>query len=678
MEKYKKISNILLLGILGSIIFAQGIPIYAMSSSKQPCIVANIFQNNGIIICLVIIIGLISFFYCSLIRNYIKISLEKEKLKEEFLNKEKELEEVKEELNAIDLEVNKKFEEMNNACEQLRITKDRYKLTVNATDLGIWEWDYTSNKIIASEKVKELINIDTDKIEHLKDILNIIDVADREKIIDDYCKHLRNKTELFAVKFRITSNEEKNLWVNVRGKILFDNNGNPLRIAGSINDITKEKNTEEKIEKLAFYDKLTGIGNRAYFIRKLKEHIKKNKKENSNDLFAVILIDLDNFKSINDALGHSYGDKVLKQVSMRLQNHINSNDLLARFGGDEFVVCKKYCKSREEIIQFAELLMSELRKPYKNNILTVSMGITVVPEDGTEVDNIIKNIDISLYHAKNNGKNKIEFYAKELSNMFLRKIQLENDMRQAISNNEFEMYYQPKYSLFEEKITGFEALIRWNHPRDGVVSPAEFIPLAEETGFIIQIGEWVTKESIKQLKKWHTLGFKDLTVSINLSAKQFKDVNLRKTIIDVIGETQIDPTCLEVEITETAALYDMEYAKYLLHDLRTLGIKVSLDDFGTGYSSLNHLKSLPINNLKIDKSFIDDILKEEKGEQIIRSIISLSHAYKIKVIAEGVETKQQLQFLKQENCDEIQGYYISKPLPVNEVENLFNKQLIYA
>ncbi|MFP4697176.1 MAG: EAL domain-containing protein [Eubacteriales bacterium] len=611
-----------------------------------------------------------------LVQRYKRAIKENEVIKKNLKDSYRELEEAHNELLASEEELHKQIDKLDNKKEELRISRERYRLASNGAEVGIWEWDFSEGTVYFSSKAKELTGIKEKGKINPKILLGRVLVQDRKIITENYLDHINRKTDVFECQFRIETKDNKFSWIKVRGKALFNINGEPIRMAGSLNNINKEKLSEAKIHKLAYYDELTGLPNRVYFMNSLKKALKYNKIES---MIAILIIDLDNFKGINDALGHSYGDKVLKNIALRLQHVVGINSLLARFGGDEFILYRSDCFTRFEIHQYAKEVLNVFEESICigeiNFTITASIGIAVIPEDDVVPENIIKYAEMALYDAKNNGKNNYEFYTSKLSKQVIRRIQIENDLRQAVKNNQLKLVYQPKLDLSNNKVTGVEALIRWHHPTKGIISPAEFIPIAEENGSIIEVGDWVIREAIRQLKEWHNEDNTNLTMSINLSAKQFKDLNLKNTFSKTLQESNVHPMFLEIEITETAALADIEYANMILNDLKSTGMKVSLDDFGTGYSSLSYLKKLPINNLKIDKSFIDDILEENKGEQIIRSIISLSHAYEIKVIAEGVETNNQLEFLKNENCDIVQGYYISKPLPSDELRK-FIKEMI--
>lgn len=434
-------------------------------------------------------------------------------------------------------------------------------------------------------------------------------------------------------------------------------------------DELKKKNAE--IQQHAYYDFLTGLPNLRLFNKKAISLAKLPEKKP----ITVLFLDLDRFKFINDMLGHSAGDFILKAVSRRVSALLQEGETMARIGGDEFILLLPNT-GREAANKLAQTILKELEKPfiYEGNelFITSSIGLSMYPADCTSIENIIKNADIAMYRAKEQGRNNHQFYTSDMNEIVQRRVILERGMRHALEHNEFSLFYQPKVDIKTGKVKGNEALIRWFHPELGMVSPLEFIPLAEETGLIVQIGEWVLRNACKQTRDWQQAGFSDISVSINLSSRQFRQINLVDVVQDVLEETGIDPQYLELEITESVAMYNEDYVIAKLHALKNLGIKIAVDDFGTGYSSLSYLKKFPFHTLKIDKSFVKDIDDDSDDNKIISTIIAMAHNLKVKVIAEGVETKEQLEFLQQQNCNEVQGYFFSKPLSVEAFERGFN------
>lgn len=427
---------------------------------------------------------------------------------------------------------------------------------------------------------------------------------------------------------------------------------------------------EEKLQYIAYYDGLTGLPNRAYFAYKLKSLLQI--PQSQVKALAVMLIDFDNFKNINDTLGHEFGDEVLIIASKNLKECIGKSDIIFRFGGDEFVIVKNNGNEEKELVECAESILNIFGKSLIVNeqqvYITASIGIACFPDDGTNSRELLKAAETAMYKAKENGRNSYEFFRPFFFDNILRITELEKELRKAIENDEFTVYYQPQVDTITGKVNAVEALIRWNNPVRGYVSPAEFIPLAEDTGLIVRIGEWVVRKACIQNVIWKEKGIKDVCISVNISEVQLRQQDFISKISSIFEETGTDPNYIEFEITESAMMKSMERNIEILKKLRSMGIKIALDDFGTGYSSLNYLRTLPLDNLKIDKSFIDNICTNPDEESIIDGIIFLAHKMKLKVIVEGVENENQFMLLRLKNCDKIQGYYFSKPVNSEEVE----------
>ena len=587
-----------------------------------------------------------------------------------------ELEAANKQLLASEEELNRQFLEIQKNEEEIKISKERYKLAVSGSEVGIWDFDFISHKIYMSKIGREIFGLPCLEQIKLKDITEKIVPADFKKVKKMFTDHIKGKEDSFQVKCRIKVSDGQYSWVSIRGRVLLDDFGNPIRMAGSVSNINKEKIDEARIKRLAYYDSLTGLRNKAYFHQVLKNYIEDEEVYN----FGVLLLDLDNFKAINDYLGHSHGDEILKKISENLRSHIKSNQELIRFGGDEFIILVKNYQGEQQLIDYIESINKEFGALLEIDgigfTITTSIGIARYPLDGNNADEILKHADVALNHVKLIGKNNYEIYSGELDQVMFKQLRVKTDLRQAIENQSFELYYQPKLDMTYKKLIGYEALIRWQHSEKGMIPPSDFIPVAEETGLIIPIGEWVLKTAIAQLKKWNDNIDPDLSVSINISASQFKDAYLVDSIKTIIETIQVNPNNIELEITETTALYDIQYAISVLKQIKTLGIKISLDDFGTGYSSLNYLTVLPIDYLKIDKSFIDHATKEKSKKEIIKSVINLAHACDLKVVAEGVETYEQFIFLRDEKCDIMQGYYFSKPVPSLEAIQVREQEII--
>jgi diguanylate cyclase (GGDEF)-like protein len=431
--------------------------------------------------------------------------------------------------------------------------------------------------------------------------------------------------------------------------------------------------SKEHMARLAHYDSITTLPNRIFFNEILNKTISHAHRHHKS--LAVLFVDLDRFKNINDALGHSIGDLVLKEIAVRFSAVLRAGDILARLGGDEFIILLNDISHAKFASIVAKKLLKTCVEPVKVDhhefFVSVSIGICIFPDDGTSLEDLQRNADMAMYKAKRSGGGVFQYYTKEMNEQAHEHIQLEETLHKALDNNEFVLYYQPKMNLKNGKICGAEALIRWNNPESGIVNPSTFIPLAEETGLIIPIGEWVLREACKTNKKWQDQGYQPIVMSVNLSARQFRDQDLAKVVANILKETGMDPIYLNLEITETTMMDNMDTAIKLLNDIKQMGVEISVDDFGTGYTSISHLRRLPIDVLKIDQSFIKGIPENQNDIAIINATIAMAHNLGMQVIAEGVETLEQLQYLAKNDCDAIQGYFISRPLPEKKMKLQF-------
>lgn len=439
-----------------------------------------------------------------------------------------------------------------------------------------------------------------------------------------------------------------------------------------IKDISERIHYEKQIEYMAYYDELTALPNRNYFEKELYERIHAAKLKNKQ--IAIYVVDLDYFKEMNDTLGYDFGDKLLKASANRLQSFCDENMFVARMDGDEFLILQSYITDKEEAKQFAEKLIQLFEPPIRLNdyeaVLSVSIGVSIYPEHGTEPQDLIQHANSAVFVTKEEQRNHYHIFEDSISQNFKQMLTMESDLRKAVKEGQFKLHYQPQKHLKSNRVIGMEALLRWKHPTKGYIPPLDFIPLAEKTGLIIEIGDWVLKEACKQNKLWQDEGYEPLTVSVNLSAKQFYQKNFVDKIKNILTNTGLAAKYLELELTESMTMANDQKIHRTIQELRKIGVKVSIDDFGTGYSSLKYLRLFPITKLKIDKMFMDE--KLEQNRAIVKSIIHMSHSLNMKVIAEGVETKEQLQFLQEENCDEIQGFYLSKPLPPDRLKKFLH------
>lgn len=437
-------------------------------------------------------------------------------------------------------------------------------------------------------------------------------------------------------------------------------------------DITEHKQTEEHMRHLAHYDALTNLPNRTLFNDRLGQALINAQRDNGKA--AVMFLDLDRFKNINDTLGHGIGDLLLQEVAVRLTGCVRQGDTVSRLGGDEFVVLLPELNDEKDARLVAQKLLNAAVFPMvlegHELHISASIGISYYPMDGANAEALMKNADVAMYRAKEEGRNNFQFYHASMNARSFERLAMETSMRYALNRGEFDLYYQPRFSLPEGRIIGAEALIRWNHPDLGLVSPGLFIPLAEETGLILPIGEWVLKQVAAQGKAWQQAGFPPLSLAVNVSARQFRRVDFVGEVLQILRNSGFDPHHLELELTESTLMTHAEENIETLKKLNALGIRIAIDDFGTGYSSLSYLKRLPVDILKIDRSFVSEVPDSRDGVAIVEAIIAMAHSLGLHIIAEGVETAEQLEFLQMRKCNEIQGYYFSHPLPAEQFEQL--------
>ncbi|WP_409026881.1 EAL domain-containing protein [Janthinobacterium sp. SUN098] len=463
-------------------------------------------------------------------------------------------------------------------------------------------------------------------------------------------------------------------------------------VLGLVRDISERKRTEEQIRRLAYCDSLTGIPNRQAFLETLERELLRSKEHDKK--FAVLFMDLDAFKRINDTLGHDVGDHLLKVVSERLRETIRPSDLvlraehefeassggsnLARLGGDEFTILIPDLERVEDALNVAHRVKEAMRRPFMIEgheiFVTASIGISLYPEDGEDCNSLLKYADTAMYHAKNCGKNNAKLYSSSLTMEIMSHVKMEVGLRKALQNNELYLLYQPQIDVPSTQIVGVEALVRWRHPERGIISPTEFIPLAEETGLIVPIGEWVLRTACNQAKAWQSHGGRAIRMAVNLSAKQFKDENLMQIVLSALADTGLDARLLELELTEGTLMDDARATMVTLEQLRGIGVYLSIDDFGTGYSSMNYLKRFDVRALKIDKSFIAGLPQDTENAAITRAIIAMAHGLKMVVVAEGVETDEQLLMLEEYGCDMAQGYFLGHPSPHDTITAMLARQ----
>jgi len=458
-------------------------------------------------------------------------------------------------------------------------------------------------------------------------------------------------------------------WVSSVYRPHLDAGGEIAGVIGLIRDITERKQAEQQIEYQAYHDALTGLANRRLFQEHLSLALALAGRR--NNLVAVLFLDLDHFKLINDTLGHSTGDALLQVVASRVKDCVREGDTVARVGGDEFTIVLQDINKKEDAAVVAQKVLRAIADPVELNIhrlyVTTSIGITTFPDDGDDAETLLKNADNAMYRAKAEGRNTYQMSTHELSRSMHERLTLDSGLHQAIERDEFELWYQPQIDLRSMRMVGMEALLRWRHPERGLLLPAHFLALAEERGFIVLIGDWVLRTACLEAKRVCDAGHPDFRLAVNLSPLQFRDDSLINTIETALGESGLPPANLEIEITESAAMENVQLTLTLLTRLREMGVRVAIDDFGTGHSSLNYLKRFPIDTLKIDRSFVEDLPDRFEDAAIVRAVLELARGLDLRVVAEGVETKAQLDFLQGHECREVQGFYFAEPMPASDL-----------
>ncbi len=457
---------------------------------------------------------------------------------------------------------------------------------------------------------------------------------------------------------------------------LKNQHGEITHFLGLLEDLSERQRAIKVLEYMANHDALTDLPNQSYFEEYLEHALQSAATRNTK--VAVILLDVDRFKVVTETLGHTIGDGILAEVAERLTSSVSENALVARRGGDEFWIVLTEVVQFQSVVQEAQIILKLFQTPFdyesKQVHLTASLGISLYPDDGNNNQSLLQSADAALYDAKDAGRNNYKFFKLKSSPETYERLALENDFRQAVAKGEMRLFYQPQVSLATGKIIGMEALVRWEHPQHGLLSPAHFIPLAEETGLIVPVGEWILATACRQTRAWQQAGFPPLRIAVNLSARQFLQPELVETILRILQETELDPHFLELEITESVLMKDINMTIMILRWFKKKGIQIAVDDFGTGYSSLTYLKRFPIDTLKIDQTFVRDCLSNQDNATLVAAINSLAKALRLRVIAEGVETEGQLHFLMGLQCEEIQGYFFSKPVPPEEFEQLLRTE----
>ncbi len=541
--------------------------------------------------------------------------------------------------------------------------------------LGNWDWNVVTNELRWSDEIYRIFGLKPREFGATYEaFLGSVHPDDRQSVIDAVNKALYEK-EPYSIDHRIVRPDGTERIVHEQAEIAFDENDKPIRMIGTVQDVTEHKDAEARLNYLAHYDTLTGLPNRILLYDRLRQTMLE--ADRRDRLVAVMFLDLDRFKIINDTLGHDVGDALLKEVAVRLTACLRAGDAISRLGGDEFTVILANVAHVDDVSRVAQKIIDSFTPPFqiagREMFISTSIGITLYPLDDSGIENLMRNADAAMYHAKEMGRNTFQFYTAELNRRTAKRMALETALRHALERDELLLHFQPQVNLKTGKIVGAEALLRWRHPEMGLIPPLDFIPLAEETGLIIPIGEWVLRTACRQAQAWCEAGFHDFQVAVNLSGRQLQHRNLARLVKNVLKETGLDPRRLDLELTESLLMHYTGETLAAMNELHALGVAFSMDDFGTGYSSLSYLKRFPIDTLKIDQSFVRDIPRDPDDAAIAQAIIAMAHSLGIRVIAEGVETSRQLAFMRRHKCDGMQGYYFSKPVPAEAMTRLLQK-----
>jgi diguanylate cyclase (GGDEF)-like protein/PAS domain S-box-containing protein len=552
--------------------------------------------------------------------------------------------------------------------EALRVSEERYALAVRGASDGIWDWDLARGRVYYSERWQTLVGLEPGSAGASPDEwFARVHADDLQPLTDRLDRHLAGETDHFEIEHRVLHADGTYRWMLARGAAVWNADNRPTRIAGSQTDITDRK----------VHDPLTGLPNRALFIDRL-ERARAHARRSPKGLFAVLFLDIDRFKTVNDSLGHAAGDQLLVQVARRIEACLRGGDTVARPGGDEFTILLEEIESPDEAQQVAQRIHEAMALPFAlaghEFFVTASIGLVLADRLAADLPGLVRDADTAMYRAKLAGRGRSQVFSGEMRSEVIARLQIETDLRRGLERGEFEVYYQPIIALRDSSPTGFEALVRWHHPERGLLLPATFITIAEETGTILPLGMWVLHEACRQLASWRQLdpGWKSLSMSVNLSPRLFSQPDLVRQVAETLAATGVPPHALKLELTEGLLIEDPEQAARMLRELRQMGVGICLDDFGTGYSSLSYLNRFAVDVLKIDRSFVHDLGEGSDKLELVRNILRLGADLGLTVVAEGVETAAQRRFLADLDCQLMQGFEFSRPLPAEEAWRLFH------
>jgi diguanylate cyclase (GGDEF)-like protein/PAS domain S-box-containing protein len=558
------------------------------------------------------------------------------------------------------------------ANEMLREAVRRYRSLFEHATEGIFQTTTEGCYLNANPALARIFGYASpnDLIAQLRDIPRQLYVLPERRA--EFVRLMQEQGAVRDFESQVYRHDGRIIWISENARAVKNTDGSVQFFEGTVVDITARKQHDAALEYQASHDSLTGLPNRSLLRDRIEQAIAKARRDSNR--VAVVFVDLDHFKLINDSLGHHVGDRLLLEVADRLIACVRSHDTVARHGGDEFVLVLTEQHGGEETLAIINRLLDMISRPWVDNGqeygLSCSVGISCFPKDGDDPDALLRSADAAMYKAKATGRGTYNFYTPELNQAINERLDLENSLRHAIEREEFRVHYQPRIEVASGRIIGAEALIRWDCPGRGLIPPDSFISIAEETGLIIPIGQWILQEACRQASAWQRAGLPRINVSVNLSPIQFRHAGLVQSVAAALAQAGLDPACLELELTESFVMHDAERINLAMQSLKALGVEIAVDDFGTGYSSLSYLKRFPVDRLKVDKSFVRDIDSDPDDAAIVRAIITLGHALGLKVVAEGVETRAHHEFLRQHGCDELQGYYFSRPIPALEMEAL--------
>ena len=572
----------------------------------------------------------------------------------------------------------------NNVLHALIRSESRLELAQRIARIGNWDWNPTTNRFTMSNELCRLVGVRPQDFAGTFEAFLALVHADDRPIVTGALQKLVGQHTPCDIDHRIVLPNGTDFIIHLQAEGVREEETDDITVIGTAQDITERKQAERAIHQLAYYDSLTGLANRVLFKDRLSNALSYAERHHQH--LATLFIDLDRFKIINDTLGHTVGDLLLTHVAERLSDSVRQSDsvsrhadhepmhALARLGGDEFTILLTALPQPEDAGRVARRILDSLAHPFSIEgheiFISASIGISIFPSDGSTVEALLKNADTAMYHAKEQGRNNCQFYSSGLNAAAAERLDLENELRRALEREEFVVFYQPKLNIHSRRILGAEALVRWKHPKRGLVPPGVFLNAAIDTGLIRSMDEWVLREACRQVKAWEKAGLPAITISANVSNSLFHGRTLPTTVADALRDSGLNPAQLELELTESIAMRDVEASVTMLEGLRTMGVRLSIDDFGTGYSSLSYLQRFPLSRLKIDQSFVRDLLTNENNVKITRAIIAMAHSLNLAVLAEGVETEGQLARLREEGCDEVQGYLFSRPVCAEDFEKL--------